>query len=80
MRMVFILMFLVNVAVTLVSLAVLPARVAIHFGADGVADGWGTNTANAIFMTAIHVFLFSTMYFSPRLVLRKCHPTFRRCS
>ena len=38
MRILFILMLVANVGVTLVSLVVLPDRVAIHFGADGVAN------------------------------------------
>jgi len=69
MRMLFILAFIANVALTLVSLAVLPDRVAIHFGADGTADGWASKDANALTMTVLHVLLFCIFYFSPRLML-----------
>jgi len=69
MRNVFILMLLANVAVTLISLVVLPDRVAIHFGADGVANGWAPNTVNALLMTGTHALLFCLLYFSPRFVL-----------
>lgn len=69
MRTLFILAFIANVAVTLLSLAILPARVATHFGLGGMADGWGSNYANALIATGIHVFLFFSLYFSPQLVL-----------
>jgi uncharacterized membrane protein len=68
MRNLFILMLVANVGVTLVSLVVLPDRVAIHFGADGVANGWASNMVNALLMTGTHALLFGLLYFSPRLV------------
>ncbi len=68
MRLIFILMFVANVAETLVSLAVLPDTVAIHFGADGVANGWAPNYVNALLMTGTHVFLFLVLFFSAHLV------------
>lgn len=68
MRWLFILMVAATVAETLVSLAVLPDRVAIHFGADGLANGWGSNSVNALLMTATHVFLFCVLYFAAHLV------------
>lgn len=68
MRTFFILSFAANLLLTLVSLFVLPDRVAIHYGADGMADGWGPNYVNALFMTGTHVLLFSLLYFAPRLV------------
>ena len=68
MRNTFILMLLANVVVTLVSLVVLPDRVAIHYGADGIANGWASKTMNALLLTGTHVFLFGLLYFSARLV------------
>lgn len=68
MRDAFILAFAANVALTLVSLAVLPDRVAVHFGADGTANGWMSNGANAAFMSGLHLLLFVSLYFSPRLM------------
>lgn len=67
MRAFFILTFIANVVVTLISLAVLPPRVAIHFGADGMANGWASNYVNALLMTGTHVVLFCSLYFGHRL-------------
>jgi uncharacterized membrane protein len=61
--------FVANVVVTLISLAVLPARVAIHFGADGMANGWAPNYVSALLMTGTHVLLFCSLYFGHRLAL-----------
>ncbi len=60
--------FIANVALTLVSLVILPARVASHFGIDGVANGWAENYANSITMTGLQVFFFCIFYFLPRLI------------
>ena len=57
MRRLFILAFVANVALSLISLHVLPERVAIHFGADGTADGWGPNYADAALMTGVQMLL-----------------------
>jgi len=67
--MLFILAFVANVALTLISIMMLPDRVAIHFGANGTADGWASNNMNALLMTGMHVLLFCLFYFSPRLML-----------
>jgi len=69
MRKLFILAFLANVVVTLISLAVLPSRVAIHYGANGMANGWAPNYVNALLMTGTHVLLFCSLYFGHRLAL-----------
>ena len=68
MKRLFILMFLANVVLTLISLAVLPERIAIHFGADGMADGWGSKFGNTAFMTFVQVLLFCTLLFSAGLM------------
>lgn len=67
MRALFILTFVANVIVTLVSLAMLPDRVAIHYGADGMANGWAPNYVNALLMTGTHILLFCSIYFGGRL-------------
>src|ERR1035437_3257899 len=67
MRTLFILAFIANVVVTLISLAVLPARVAIHYGADGMANGWAPNYVNALLMTGTYVLMFCSLYFGHRL-------------
>ena len=69
MRKSLILAFLANVALTLLSLAILPDRVATHFGFGGMADGWGSNFGNALFLTGTHVFLFCALFFSPQFML-----------
>jgi len=67
MRTLFILLFIANVAVTLISLAVLPHRVAIHFGIDGLPNGWAPNYVNAILMSSVHLLILFSIYFSPSL-------------
>jgi hypothetical protein len=69
MRLAFILSFAANIILTLVSLAILPERVAVHFGADGMANGWAANWVNALIMTGTHVLLFVSFYFAPHLTL-----------
>jgi uncharacterized membrane protein len=64
MRVLFILMFVANIVLTVVSVVVLPERVATHFGADGMADGWAPNHANAMLMTGVEVIAFCAIYFS----------------
>lgn len=68
MRRLFILAFLVTVSLSLASPFLQPSRVAVHFGAGGVPDGWGSGVYNACVLLAIEVLLFSLMYFSPRLL------------
>ncbi len=67
MRTAFIASFVANVLLTLGSLAVLPERVAIHFGARGVADSWAAKEANAALLVGTHVFLFALLALSGRL-------------
>jgi uncharacterized membrane protein len=66
----FLLTVAANVALTLVSLAILPSPMAIHFGADGTADGWAPSSVNAILMTAVQALLFCSIHFTPKMVLR----------
>ena len=69
MQQLFILAFAANVALTLISSALLPARVACHFGAGGRANGWSSNTANTLMMLGVEIVLFSMIYWAPRLAL-----------
>jgi len=68
MRGLFILIFVANVVLSLVSLVLLPPRVAIHFGFGGVADNWAPSYVNTLFFIGTNVFLFFSIYLSPRLV------------
>ncbi len=66
----FVLIFLANVVLDFVSLAILPSRVAIHFGFGGLADNWTSNQAGALFFLGIQILLFCSVYFSPRLIFK----------
>ncbi len=68
MRALFILSFIANVILTLVSLAILPSRVAIHFGGNGMADSWAPSYVNAIIFLGIESFLFCCLLLAPRFM------------
>jgi len=68
MRAGFILVFIANVVLSLVSLILLPSRVAIHFGLGGMGDNWVPSTVNTLFFIGTNMFLFVSFYFTPRLV------------
>jgi uncharacterized membrane protein len=68
MRNAFIASFAANLVMALLSLVVLPDRVAIHFGPGGAPDGWASNLTNTLIMIGVNVLVFSSLYFSPRLL------------
>jgi uncharacterized membrane protein len=68
MRAALLLSFLANIALALVSLAILPERVAIHFGQGGAPNGWASSRASTLFMIGINVLIFCGLYFSPKLI------------
>ncbi|WP_316366088.1 DUF1648 domain-containing protein [Candidatus Thiodiazotropha sp. CDECU1] len=68
MRTTFIVSFLANVMLALVSLVTLPDRVAIHFGQGGMPDGWASSLTGTLIMLGVHCLLFCSLYFSPRLL------------
>jgi hypothetical protein len=68
MRRLFVLSYLANVALSVGSLALLPDRVAIHFGARGLPDNWAAKETNALITIALHTVLFAFLYLTPRLV------------
>ncbi len=70
MRSAFIVSFVANLVLAIVSTQVLPERVAIHFGAGGTANGWGSTNANALLMAGVNLLLFCSIYFSPWLIER----------
>jgi uncharacterized membrane protein len=70
MRSAFILSFLANVIMSVVSFAILPDRVAIHFGPGGSPNGWASNLTNTLIMLSVHTLVFCSLYFSPRLIAR----------
>ncbi len=68
MRLAFFLSFAANVLLALVSLAILPSEVAIHFGAGGRPDDWAPSWVNTLLFLGLDVFLLGTFYFSSRLI------------
>jgi len=68
MRVAFITSFLANVMVTLVSMLILPERVAIHFGSGGLPDSWASNLNSTLLMLGAHALVFVSLYFSPKLL------------
>jgi uncharacterized membrane protein len=68
MRTGFILVFIANVVLSLVSLILLPSFVAIHFGLGGMVNNWAPSYVNALFFIGTNIFLFFIFYFTPRLV------------
>jgi len=68
MRAALLISFSANVFLALLSLAILPERVAIHFGADGMPNGWASNLQNVLMMLGLDVLVFCAIYFSPRLI------------
>ncbi len=66
MRIPFILAFAANLVLAAVSLAVLPDRVAIHFGLGGHPDGWAPAWANALLFAGLDAFLFVVFWSASR--------------
>lgn len=67
MRIAFGISFIANIALALVSLVVLPDRVAVHFGRGGFPNGWAPGTVHSLTTLGIYTFLFFALYFAPRL-------------
>lgn len=68
MRTAFILSYLANIILSLMSWAILPQWAAIHFGPGGAPDGWASNTVSTLIMLSIATLVFCALYFSPRLL------------
>ncbi len=66
-RTVFVASFAANAILALISLAILPPRVATHFGWGGMPDDWASRQANTFTVLGLETFLFLVLYFSPRL-------------
>ena len=69
MRAIFITVFAANLVLTVVSLAVLPDKVAIHFGPGGAPDSWAFKEVNAVISLAIEVPLFLILFYASWLTL-----------
>ena len=69
MRTLLAIVFAANVWLMLVSLAVLPDRVAIHFGPGGTPDSWASKELNALVFLVLETPLFLLFWFAPSLPL-----------
>ncbi len=58
MRKVFVVAFLVNVALAVVTTMMMPERVAIHYGPGGVPDSWAPSVVNGGIFVAVSAGLF----------------------
>jgi uncharacterized membrane protein len=78
--------FVANLALQLISLRILPAVVAIHFGGAGWPDAWASKWINALLVMLIEATVFAVILSAPRLSLsipvkwgtlsyRQCCPT-----
>ena len=70
MRLALYLSLFANLLLTLVSWILLPERVAIHFGAGGFPDGWGSNLAATGLNVGVSLLLFGLLTRSADLVRR----------
>jgi len=68
MRTLFVLAFLINLALTAGSLLVLPDRVAMRFDSDGLSVGWGSKEEFVLVMLAVETLLFLVILSHPLLV------------
>jgi uncharacterized membrane protein len=68
MRKALLVIYLLNIILVLVSLAVLPDRVATHFGRGGLADSWMSKTTHAAIFILIELPLFVLFYWSGSLL------------
>ena len=69
MRTILCLVFAANVLLVVVSLAILPDHVAVHFGRGGVADSWASKEWNATIFIVLETVLFLLFWFAPLLPL-----------
>lgn len=69
MRIFFLVTFVANIVLTLVSWVILPDTVAIHFRHDGMPDGWSPVWFHVLIFLGMQLVLFVTIYFGSRLSL-----------
>ena len=69
MRTIFFVVFAANVLLILVSLVILPDRVAIHFGRGGCPDSWASKEINALVFLVLETPMFLLLWFGPSLPL-----------
>ena len=67
-RLIFIITFITNIILIIISLIILPSRMAIHFGLYGMPDSWAPNYIHALISLGLDTLLFCAMFYSPRLI------------
>ena len=67
-RLLFIITFIANIVLIIISLIILPSRVAIHFGLYGMPDNWAPSYIHALISLGLDTLLFCAMFYSPRLI------------
>jgi uncharacterized membrane protein len=65
----FILIFIVNIILTIIAYSKLPETVAIHFSGGGFPDSWGSKTIHTAIFTVLDFLLFFIMYYTPKLIM-----------
>lgn len=68
MRIALTLSFGANLVLGLISVAILPERMAIHFAWGGAADGWASRLDSTLLTFALKTLLFSTFWLVPALL------------
>ena len=69
MRIFFLVVFAANIVLSLVSWVILPDNVAIHFGSNGMPDGWSPVWFHVLLFLGIQLVLFVTIFFGSKLSL-----------
>jgi uncharacterized membrane protein len=70
MRKWFILAFSANMILIVISLQLLPEKVATHFSLGGVSDSWNTRESYVLILLAIEIPLFLLQLFIPARILK----------
>jgi hypothetical protein len=70
LRVVLTLSVVANLILALVSVAILPERVAIRFAWGGATDGWASRLASALLTVGLGTLLFLSAWLSPSLLSR----------
>jgi len=70
MKRLFLSVFVMTVIFNILSLIILPDRVAIHFGGGGQPDSWGSKEINCLLFIGIESLIFILIWFSPTLMMK----------
>jgi uncharacterized membrane protein len=70
MRRAFLTIFVLTLLFNILSYAILPDEVAIHFGRGGRPDSWAPKEINCLIFLGIDILLFFMFWYSPVLVIK----------